>query len=53
MSQEPVALYTILGVGRRASPDDIAAAYAAGQDRAAADVIGALLAPGPRAGAGS
>ena len=34
MSQEPVDLYTILGVGRRASPADIEAAYAAWQARA-------------------
>lgn len=34
MSQEPVDLYTILGVDRRASPADIAAAYAAWQARA-------------------
>jgi len=36
MSQEPVDLYSILGVGRRALPDDVEAAYAAWQARAAA-----------------
>ncbi len=34
MSQEPVDLYTILRVGRRASPDEIAAAFATWQARA-------------------